>query len=102
MTCLPRLAATTARLTLALAAATLSSACAIWADTSPPVRASVALNGQPAIARSERVQRLVAEMDARAFPNGGPLALKLSYELTLPGWPPALAAADVEGLDAGG
>lgn len=102
MTALSRIAPAFCRLTLPLAAVTLLSACAVWTDTGRAVRASVALSGQPGIERSERLQRLVAEMDARAFPNGGPLALKLSYELTLPGWPPALAAAGAEGLDAGG
>lgn len=101
MTALSRLAPTLRRLTLPLAAVTLLSACAAWTDSGRPARTTVALSGQPGIERSERLQRLVAEMDARAFPNGGPLALKLSYELTLPGWPPALAAVEKQDSGAG-
>jgi hypothetical protein len=69
------------RATAALPAALLLSACAAWTGGDAPPRTSVSLSSPGPTDRSERLQRLVATMDAEAFPQGGPLVLKLSYRM---------------------
>ena len=69
--------------TLALAASALAlSACAVWSGGDAPMRTSVSLSAPSTVERPEWLHKLVVRMDEQAFPNGGALSLKLSYELS--------------------
>jgi len=63
-------------------------ACSVWTAGVAP-RTSVSLSAPASAERSAQLQRLVADMDAQAFPQGGKLTLKLSYQLS-----PALPSAE--------
>jgi hypothetical protein len=82
------------RCTLAVAVgATLLVGCALF-DREAAGRIAVSLSTPAGPARPAWLQDLVAQMDAKAFPDGGPLVLKLSYELGAPA-PKAAAACAV-------
>jgi hypothetical protein len=63
------------------AATALLSACAAWTAADAPVATTVPLTAPGDMGRPPWLQRLVATMDAQAYPDGGALRLKLSYEL---------------------
>lgn len=70
------------RAVLAASAPVVLSACALWTGEDAPPRTSISLSVPSSMNRPEWLQHLVAEMDAKAFPQPEGLTLKLSYELS--------------------